>query len=698
MRPGGALGPAPLGPDDPAAVGPYRLLGRLGAGGMGQVYLGRSTGGRMVALKVVRGDLAREPEFRLRFRAEVRAARRVGGLWTAPVLDSDTESAVPWVATGYVAGPPLRQVVESLHGPLPATSVWALAFGLALALRDIHGSDLIHRDLKPSNVMVTLEGPKVIDFGIARAADASVVTRTGSLVGSPGYMPPEQIRGDQLGGATDVFALGAVLAYAATGRAPFSWDGASTHTVLYRVLHEEPQLGPSDGPLHGELRALVARCLAKDPGLRPTVDEIEAVARERSGDDFWLPAALTARLGQDAAALLDFDAPVSGPPAWGSPTPPGTPPPAPYRSASPPPGFPPSADASPPPGVSPPPAAAPTFPPNAPAGTTAANDPARRRRSVLAAVAGVAALVVAVPLIVLAASGDDGGTGDETGGTAAEDPDGPAGGADGPSDDAPLAGLLPAEAREAGELTFWVTERHNPVLYEEDGEPVGFEMDLAVAMAQRLGVEAVFTLTDDRPTAVEGALRNSAETPGHVVMSGFTDTAERRRDLGLDFVNHFGDGFAVMSDDPQRSGELAELCGLRVTSYDDAYLQEVVTESTAHCAEPVELLPVPSRDDMVEALQENEADVAVLLYSQGARYLHEHPGTGLTVALDSAERGFRGVGVPPDQTTLRDAVAEAIDLLIEDGTYATLLDRWGIPECAIDTASVNGGGGGGGDD
>jgi serine/threonine protein kinase len=204
-----------LGPEDPREIGPYRLLGRLGEGGMGRVFLGRSTSGRMVAVKVVHGDLAREPDFRRRFRAEIEAARRVGGAWTAPVLDCDIESAVPWVATGYVVGPPLRQVVDSLHGPLAEHSVWALSLGLAHALTEVHGSGLIHRDLKPSNVMVTLEGPKVIDFGIARAVDASVVTRTGGMLGSPGYMPPEQIRGEELTGAADVFALGAVLAYAA---------------------------------------------------------------------------------------------------------------------------------------------------------------------------------------------------------------------------------------------------------------------------------------------------------------------------------------------------------------------------------------------------------------------------------------------------------------------------------------------------
>ncbi|MGP3966811.1 serine/threonine-protein kinase [Streptomyces sp. 6N223] len=312
-------------PQDPSAIGPYRLLGRLGEGGMGRVYLGRSPSGRMVAVKVVHGELAREPHFRRRFRAEIESAQRVSGMWTAPVLDHDIDSAVPWVATGYVAGPTLREVVDTLHGPLPENSVWALAYGLAHALIAVHGSGLIHRDLKPSNVMVTLEGPKVIDFGIARSADASVVTRTGGMVGSPGYMPPEQIRGQELTGAADVFAMGAVLAYAATGRSPFSWDGAQTPTVIYRVMNDPPNLGPEDGRLKGDLRTLVLHCLAKGAGDRPGLAGIPALAEKRAGTDYWLPSGLTARLGQVAANLLAFDGPEADrpPSAWG-PRPPSS--------------------------------------------------------------------------------------------------------------------------------------------------------------------------------------------------------------------------------------------------------------------------------------------------------------------------------------------------------------------------------------
>ncbi|WP_137034799.1 serine/threonine-protein kinase, partial [Streptomyces albus] len=236
----------PLEPEDPRTLGDYRLLRRLGAGGMGRVYLARSAGGRTVAVKVVHPQHAVDEEFRVRFRREVAAARRVGGAWTAPVLDADTDGPVPWVATGYVAGPSLTQAVAG-HGALPEAAVRVLGAGLGEALRHVHGLGLVHRDVKPSNVLLTLDGPRLIDFGIARAMEGTAsLTSTGVSVGSPGYMAPEQILGERVTGAADVFALGAVLAYAATGRAPFPGD--SSAALLYHVVHGEPRLdGLPDG-------------------------------------------------------------------------------------------------------------------------------------------------------------------------------------------------------------------------------------------------------------------------------------------------------------------------------------------------------------------------------------------------------------------------------------------------------------------
>lgn len=310
---------------DPQRIGAYRLLARLGAGGMGQVYLARSDRGRTVAVKLVRRELAEQDEFRNRFRLEVAAARRVGGAWTAPVLDANTEAPVPWVATGYVAGPALQEIVSGTHesstggsstgrsgahGPLPARSVRILGSGLAHALQDIHSAGLIHRDLKPSNVLVTIEGPKVIDFGIARALDTVTdagLTRTGGLVGSPGFMAPEQVRGDPITPACDVFCLGSVLAYAATGRLPFGTADTAVHVLMFRIAQEDPDLSE----LPEGLRELVADCLKKDPEERPTPAQILARVGEPDEDEPWLPGALLAQLGSEAVQLLDHEEPGS---------------------------------------------------------------------------------------------------------------------------------------------------------------------------------------------------------------------------------------------------------------------------------------------------------------------------------------------------------------------------------------------------
>ncbi|MGW5121740.1 serine/threonine-protein kinase [Streptomyces noursei] len=386
----------PLADGDPRALGGYRLLGRLGAGGMGRVYLGRSAGGRTVAVKAVHAQYADDEQFRARFRREVASARRVGGAWTAPVLDADPDAPVPWVATGYVAGPSLARAVAD-HGPLADRAVRALGAGLAEALSAVHALGLVHRDVKPSNVLLTLDGPRLIDFGIARATDGTAsLTSTGVSVGSPGYMAPEQILGKGAGAAADVFSLGAVLAYAATGAGPFSGD--SSAALLYKVVHEEPELGPE---LVGDLRELVAACLAKEAVRRPAPETVAArLAGARGAAGLvragWLPGPLVEQVSRQAVALLDLDAgadsgagagpetasggsasgplagpvsgPVSGPGGSGTasglipfdPPPPGTPqgtppgalqgpPPGPPPPAWPAAGAPHSADAPPPP-------------------------------------------------------------------------------------------------------------------------------------------------------------------------------------------------------------------------------------------------------------------------------------------------------------------------------------------------------------
>ncbi|MFD4143118.1 protein kinase [Streptomyces sp. NPDC058572] len=299
----------PLTALDPARIGQYLLLGRLGAGGMGRVFLARSDGGRTVAVKVVHEEHVSDSRFRARFRREIEAASRVAERYTAPVLDAGPDEEPPWVATGYVPGLSLEQVVRG-YGPLPAESLHTLADGLLRALEDIHDAGIVHRDLKPSNVMLTVDGVKVIDFGIARAVETSVeslLTSTGMVIGSPGFMSPEQIRGQSAEPKSDVFTLGCVLTYAATGRLPFGHGASNQHAVMYQIVQDEPDLEGVEDPA---LRALITRCLTKDPGQRSDVDELLADpewARPSAAAKAWLPADVLARIAQQAAELLDAE-------------------------------------------------------------------------------------------------------------------------------------------------------------------------------------------------------------------------------------------------------------------------------------------------------------------------------------------------------------------------------------------------------
>lgn len=281
---------------DPDRIGAYRLVSRLGSGGMGQVFLGRSAGGRPVAVKVIRPEYGADAAFRRSFAREVEAARRVGGFFTAQVVDADPEAERPWLVSAFVPGPSLHAVVSE-HGGLPTRALRVLAAGLAEGLDAIHRCGLVHRDLKPGNVIVAADGPRVIDFGIARALEASSHTVSGVVAGTPAYMSPEQARGDRgIGPASDVFALGSVLTFAATGRAPFG-DGHPA-AMLYRIVQEEPDLALVDH----ELRGLVAACLAKDPDSRPTAAGILDSLSDDAGTDPWVPPAITRMISDFEAA------------------------------------------------------------------------------------------------------------------------------------------------------------------------------------------------------------------------------------------------------------------------------------------------------------------------------------------------------------------------------------------------------------
>ena len=291
----------PLTSDDPRDIAGYQIRARLGAGGMGRVYLAFTHGGRPVAIKVVRAEFGDDEEFKGRFRLEVAAAQRVHGLYTAQVLDADPDARLPWLATAYVPGLSLQQAVTDF-GPLPPDSVLLLVAGIAEALQAIHATGIVHRDLKPSNVILATDGPRVIDFGIAWAAAAPSLTRSGISVGSPGFMAPEQARGQPTTPAVDVFALGSLATYAITGHSPFGQGTAVA--VLHRVLHEAPDL--ADCPPN--LRPLIERCLAKDPAQRPRPGEIIDICRARTGagslafDRSWLPSAMFA-VAAGAAAV-----------------------------------------------------------------------------------------------------------------------------------------------------------------------------------------------------------------------------------------------------------------------------------------------------------------------------------------------------------------------------------------------------------
>jgi serine/threonine protein kinase len=269
----------PLREGDPSRIGRFRLSARLGAGGMGVVYLGTAEDGSQVAVKVLRSELADDAEFRERFRREVSALSRVNGVCTVRVIEADMDSVTPFLATEYANGPSLAEYVAK-HGPLGPGLLYGLAIGLAEALTAIHVAGVIHRDLKPANVLLTQEGPKVIDFGIAHALDETAVTRTGMVVGSPGFMAPEQIAG-QAGQASDIFAWGLTLAYAASGKPPFGTGPAEV--ILYRIVHDRPDISAVPEQLRPLVEVAVTKAAAERPAASDLLQQL-ASAAERPDD------------------------------------------------------------------------------------------------------------------------------------------------------------------------------------------------------------------------------------------------------------------------------------------------------------------------------------------------------------------------------------------------------------------------------
>lgn len=397
----------PLGPDDPRDVAGYRLVARLGAGGMGTVYLSHTRGGQPVALKLILREHGQDPEFRRRFEQEVRAARRVRGYHLVPVVDHDTSGASPWLASAFVPGIALHEALGAF-GALPPATVFPLVGCAARALTSIHAAGVVHRDLKPSNIMLAPDGPYVIDFGIARAADATQITRSGRIIGTPQYMSPEQALGEPVTPASDVFSLGLIAAVAATGRHPYG-DGAA-FTVGTRIANTAQRPPELDG-YPTELRPLLERCLAADPAARITPAELTDWCERATGRPLttlgdWLPAPVAEAVDRRVRAAAQPAAGDTPPPPPYEPTRPDTPPPPPHeptRPDAPPTGTPyaPTMDAPAPP---PPPRFGPP---------TAAPAPTQRRQVRIALAVTAAVLAVAGVWGVAQSLGDSGDGGND---------------------------------------------------------------------------------------------------------------------------------------------------------------------------------------------------------------------------------------------------------------------------------------------
>ncbi|MGW2020965.1 bifunctional serine/threonine-protein kinase/transporter substrate-binding domain-containing protein [Streptomyces decoyicus] len=670
----------PLAKHDPQQIGPFRIIGLLGGGGMGRVYLGRAADGRPVAVKTARSELADDRGFRARFAREVSAAQQVGGPFVAPVVDAAPHDDVPWMATEYVPGVSLTDAVHDC-GPLPEHAVRLLTAGLLHALTAVHAHGLVHRDLKPSNILLTAEGPRVIDFGIAHSAADTALTTTGTALGTPGFMAPEQLvmAGPKVTGAADVFALGGVIVYAATGGGPYG--NADPQVLMYRTVHEEPRLDE----LPDSLRELAAACLAKEPERRPALPALMARVGAPGPYGDWLPEPVAVQLHRLSAQLSDPRSPdmfVPRPPAEGPADVPYDQ--LPTRT---------TADGAPPPPShdAPPPAGTPAPPQPA----TPSPGPSRRRVLAALSVVGVGAGGGALAWTFQPDGGDGGSTnaGGKPGGS--RKPSGGSQPGGNPSAVGTPSSRLPKALRDKGIVTIGSDIAYPPMEFVRDGKPAGLDVDLATALGRELGLRVKF-VNAVFDTLLIGLHANRFD----LVMSAMTDTKDRQEGRtddaktgsGVDLVDYFKAGLVlvVRKGNPEGIKAPGDLSGKEVAVQRGTVAHDYLDQLNRQVPEKLRIRGFDSPAEVYDDVAKGRSaacldDFPVASHTAATRA----GGTALELSGEQLEPVLYGVAVAKADTALRDAVREALDRLIRNGEYAKILKKWHVADGAVERAVVN---------
>ncbi|BDM70515.1 hypothetical protein HEK616_40020 [Streptomyces nigrescens] len=657
----------PLTKDDPRQIGPFRIVGLLGGGGMGRVYLGRAADGRTVAVKTARSELADDRGFRTRFAREVAAARRVGGPFVAPVVDAAPHDDVPWMATDYVPGVSLTDAVHDC-GALPERAVRLLTAGLLQALAAVHAHGLVHRDLKPSNILLTAEGPRVIDFGIAYSAADTALTTTGTALGTPGFMAPEQLvmTGPNVTGAADVFALGGVIVFAATGGGPYG--SAEPQILMYRTVHEEPRLdGLPDG-----LSEVAAACLAKEPERRPALPALMARVGAPGPYGDWLPAPVAVQLRRLSAQLADPRSPADFAPRPPAQAPAGVPFDQLPTSASP--------DGPPPP---PPPVAKTAWPAHTATPPLPAS-PAPSRRRVLAALSVVGGLAGTGALgWALWPEGGDRASGETAGDKAAGS--------------AEPSGRLPQEIRDKGKITVGSDIAYAPMEFVRDGRPAGVDVDIANALGRELGVRVTF-----ENATFDSLLAGLAAGRFDLVMSAMADTKDRQQGRangtktgsGVDMVDYFRAGLVlvVRKGNPEGIHRPEDLSGRTVAVQRASVARDYVDELGRKAAKGIRIREFDSQAEVYDDIAKGRSSAGLDDFPVAAQTAATLSGGGvLELAGGQLDPLLYGIAVAKNRTALRDALRGALDRLIKSGEYAKILKKWYVEGGAVRRAVVNGG-------